>query len=229
MHRGFFKIHRKIKDHWIYKDDKKLLAWFKILFEVNHTDKNVLIKDTLFLCKTGEALKSLQTWSLELGDDWTVQKVRTFFKLLEKDNMIQLNNEKVTTRLTVCNYTVYNNEQHGTNKPLTSEQQATNKKVTTSKNVKKVKNDNKGPKLNKFMLEEFPEGMTKDQDFIDAWIDFETVRTKKGGVKSNRAYKGLFNTLDKLSNGDLDLSIKIVDQSAKKGYTDLYALPKENK
>ncbi|MCP4988673.1 MAG: hypothetical protein GY928_22270 [Colwellia sp.] len=232
MHRGHFKIYRKIKDHWIYQDDKKLLAWFKILFEVNHSEQPVLIKDTLFTCKEGEALKSLETWARLLGKDWSIQKVRTFFKLLEKDNMIQLKNEKVTTRLTVCNYETYNNKQQATNKPLTSKQQATNKQLTTSNNVNNAnnaKNDNKGSSLNKFVLEIFPEGMTKDKDFIEVWTDFEQVRKKKKSAISARAYKSLFNSLDKLSCGDLDLAIDIVAQSADKGYPNFYELPKEKK
>ena len=68
-------------------------------------DKIINIGYDLYDCKRGQSIQSLKTW----GYNWNVSKdtVRNFFKLLEKDRMIILENLKKTTRLTVCNYDSY--------------------------------------------------------------------------------------------------------------------------
>jgi hypothetical protein len=43
---------------------------------------------------------------------WNISAVNRFFDLLKKDGMIVLQNETVTTRLTVCNYASYKDERN---------------------------------------------------------------------------------------------------------------------
>jgi hypothetical protein len=111
---GFIKVFRSLKKHWLWKDKVRLVRWITILMEVNHTDRKVLIKGTLMECKRGQSLNSLETWSKEFG--CSIQQVRTFFKLLQSEGMITCENVGKTTRLTVCNYDVYNKNQQTDNK-----------------------------------------------------------------------------------------------------------------
>ncbi len=102
---GWIKIHRGLKKHWLWKDDRKFKWWIDILFSVNYEAKNVIIGRKLYTCDRGQCVKSLETWAQE----WRVSKQtgKAFFDTLEKDTMIATENIRVTTRITVCNYESY--------------------------------------------------------------------------------------------------------------------------
>lgn len=105
---GWIRLHRNIKDHWIWKSDNRLKWWLDILLSVNHSDSKVLIKGTLIDCKRGQSIKSLESWAR----DWNVSKgsVRDFFKLLTSDQMLHTESLQFTTRITVLNYDTYQGE-----------------------------------------------------------------------------------------------------------------------
>jgi hypothetical protein len=102
---GWISIYRSIRYHWIWQDPVKLKWWIDILLAVNHEDKKVNIGMRLIECKRGQTVMSLRNWA----DRWKVSKdtTRNFFELLKKDKMIITENLINTTRLTVCNYDVY--------------------------------------------------------------------------------------------------------------------------
>ena len=102
---GWIKIHRKLKDHWIWKSENRLKWWIDILITVNHADTKVLIKGSLIEVKRGQSIRSLDSWA----KDWNVSKgsVRDFFNLLKSDHMIQSESLRFTTRITVCKYEDY--------------------------------------------------------------------------------------------------------------------------
>jgi len=136
---GWIKIHRQIRNHWVFKNANYFKAWVAIILEVNHKPIKIVIEGELIECNRGQSANSLATWVKILGDDWTVQKIRTFFKLLEKDGMINTEGLRKTTRITVCNYDSYQGEQQGDNKETTNRQQGDNKEITTNNNVKNEK------------------------------------------------------------------------------------------
>ena len=69
----------------------------------------------------------------------------------------------------------------------------------------------------------------KDDDFEDAWRSWNIVRTKKKCSNSDRAIKMVINKIMTLSGGNKELAIKIIDQSANGGYTDLWPLKEDKK
>jgi len=109
---GWIKIHRNILNNWISENDAYFSAWIKIVLNVNFKKNKTLVKGVLIDCERGQSIKSLDTWSKIFGSSWTKNKVRTFFKILESDGMINTENVVVTTRLTVCNYIAYQDESH---------------------------------------------------------------------------------------------------------------------
>ena len=133
VNEGWITLHRKIRQHWIWDDDHYFKAWVTILMQVNHEDKKVLITGTLFECRRGQSLMSLGEWVKLFNERrkrrksryWTIQKVRTFFDMLQKDGMIVRRGVPKTTRLTVCNYDKYQSRQQPGNKRVTSRQQQT--------------------------------------------------------------------------------------------------------
>ena len=106
---GFISIWRCVQEHWIYDDAEYFKAWCTILMNVQYKDDSieVLIKGELLICNRGESVKSLDTWATLFGKRWNKGKVKRFFSLLKKSKIIDTQNERVTTRLSVCNYDSY--------------------------------------------------------------------------------------------------------------------------
>lgn len=141
---GWIKLHRSISDHWLFTEYRPLTrqeAWIRILLTVNYEPAKTLIKGQLYECNPGQSILSLDSWAKEFV--WSIQQVRTFFKLLESDGMIKTEGLQYTTRLTVCKWDIYQgiatNEQQTNNTPLTDDQQAANKPLTTIKEGKEGK------------------------------------------------------------------------------------------
>jgi hypothetical protein len=148
MNQGWIKLHRKTLDHWLYTESRphtKREAWEDMLLLCNHTDEKVLVNGELIDCKRGQSIMSLKTWAKTFK--WTIQQVRTFFKLLKNDKMINTEGLRKTTRITICNYDYYQNNQQAdnteNNTQITHKQQADNTQITTNKNDKNVKNEKK--------------------------------------------------------------------------------------
>jgi hypothetical protein len=130
---GYIALHRKIRNHWLWEDAEKLKWWIEILMECNHTDKRVLFGGQLLECRRGQSLNSLLTWAKMWRVD--VGKVRRFFDLLEKEQMITIENVVKTTRLTVCNYDTYNKGRHANDTQMNSLRHANEFETNTNKNV----------------------------------------------------------------------------------------------
>jgi len=166
--RGWIKLHRDIREHWIYKENRKYSkfeAWTWLLMDANHKDNKVLYNNTKLVdVKRGETLTSEVKLSKLWG--WGRKKVRRFLELLEEDNMIVkkvepnqyiiigiLNYDKfqsATTDDTTQNIVNTYVEQCTTTTDNTTEEQQRNNQGTTeeqprntNKNVKNVKNDKK--------------------------------------------------------------------------------------
>jgi len=138
---GWISINREISGHWIFDDSEYFKAWICILLEVNHEPGRTVIKKKTLECDRGESLKSLETWGTLFGS-WSKGKVNRFFKLLESHDMITLKNEHVTTRLSVCNYTTYQNTRNASG---AADGTQTERTRTTNNNDNNKNNDNKEP------------------------------------------------------------------------------------
>lgn len=103
---GWITLNREIRDHWVYSDAENFRAWVTILMEVNHSEQKIMIGKTLFTCARGESLRSLESWGKLFGN-WSKSKTKRFFDTLKRETMIELKNERLTTRLSVCNYNKY--------------------------------------------------------------------------------------------------------------------------
>jgi hypothetical protein len=143
---GWIKIHRQIYTHWIFQDAERLRAWLIILGHVNFKEEKVALGNDLLVCKRGESLMSLDSWAKLFGKNWNKSKVRRFLNLLKNDSMIELKNEQITTRLTVCNYDNYQDEGNASETQTKRKRNASETQVTPtkegkeSKEPKKVKN-----------------------------------------------------------------------------------------
>ena len=136
---GWIKISRDIRSHWIWKDSDKLKWWLDILIEVNYQDAKVNIGYTLFECKRGQSLMSLQNWAKRWGVSKSV--VNRFFKMLEDDKIIVTENETVTTRLTVLKYDTYQQEENASETQAKRKRNASETQRSTIKEREESKED----------------------------------------------------------------------------------------
>ena len=150
---GWIKIHRGIIKHWVWSDPDKLRAWIDILLTVNHSSEKVLIGESLFICKRGQSLLSLESWAKRWR--WNKSAVRRFFALLESDGMIERKSVKKTTQITVCNYDSYQEARNDSETIVKRKRNDSETKLTPNKNdkelIKNEKNEKKG-KTKEFLL-----------------------------------------------------------------------------
>ena len=142
MTEGWIKLHRSCLDHWLYNEYRPLTkreAWETILFTVNYEPSKCLINGQLYDCGRGQSLLSIQSWSEKFV--WSVKQVRTFFFLLEKDEMIITEGLQYTTRLTVCNYDKYQDKWQTEGEPRANRGQTEGEPRATIKEIKKNKKD----------------------------------------------------------------------------------------
>ncbi len=137
---GWIKLHRQIRDHWIWNDPIKFQWWIDMIIIANHADVKVNIGFELYECKRGQSILSLKSW----GERWNVSKdtARNFFVLLEKDTMISRETLAKTTRITICNYDTYQSSLH--DEQTMSKRKANDEQTIAhpNKNDKNIKNDN---------------------------------------------------------------------------------------
>lgn len=158
---GWIKLHRQIREHWVWSRADYAKAFMDILMLVNHARATVMIKGDLYTVNPGESVRSIETWAKELGNGWTRQRVRTLFSLLEKSGIINQVTDTKTTRLSICNWETYQHGQPAANQQinqrLTKDQPAANQRLTTNKNDNNYKNENTEENL-------FDEPITQQQD-----------------------------------------------------------------
>ena len=135
---GWIKVHRQLSNHWIWEKPEYLKWWMDILMQANIEPKKVLIKGQLIEVGRGEVIYSYETWA----NRWKINKskVLRFLKMLEKDSMIVLKSETVTTRLTICKYDTYQGERNDSETQVKRTRNASETQVKPTKEVKELEN-----------------------------------------------------------------------------------------
>lgn len=105
MGNGWIKLHRVIKDNWIWQDEKKLKWWMDILLRANYCDKELLLGNFLLQIKRG----SFHCSVVNLARDWKADRktIMKFLNLLEKEGMIKTVSGRHGTTITVIKYEEY--------------------------------------------------------------------------------------------------------------------------
>lgn len=194
MEVGWIKLHRSITEHWLYKEKRifsKFEAWNDILLTVNFSDAQTLIKGNIYYIKRGQSILSLESWGKRWN--WDKHKVRRFFKLLEKDLMIELKSDTVTTQLTVCKYESY---QDTSNTIATVKQRTRNTSATVTQPIEEEEERKEEKeeiyrafKHLKLTLNEF-----NKLDEVYLKEDIDSVLDKIENYKLNTKYSSLYLT-----------------------------------
>ena len=242
MSSGWIKLYRQLQDCWIWLDKEqfdKRSAWVDLLLTANHSDKKILFNGELITVKRGQILTSVRKLSAKWK--WSVNKVYRFLKLLESDEMLQKESDKDRTLLTIVNYSIFqcceytnensNGNTNGNSDEYTSEtptETPTNtptehkqecKEYKNNKNVKNEKKERKGQTVY------YP----NDELLNNAFKEFLTMRNKiKKPLATKQALTRMMNKIEKLSCGDNDLAIKILNQSTDHCWQDVYELKSDS-
>jgi hypothetical protein len=169
---GWIKLHRSIKEHWLYTEDRvfsKFEAWNDILLSVNFSDAKQVIKGKIYNIKRGESTMSLDTWAKRWN--WDKSKVRRFLTLLQSDGMIVLVSDNITTHLTVCNYASYQDERNASETPM-KRKRNTNEIQTTPIKEEQEQQEQKEGKFIKPTIEQIKDYMKElgMNDISERWM-----------------------------------------------------------
>jgi hypothetical protein len=145
---GFICIDRGLFDHPLVgaHNPKYFIAWHWMLKEARWKPHRKEIAGTIVEIGRGEIAHSLNF--MAQGTKLSVQQLRTFISKLESQKMVsKINtpNNNGLTRLSICNYDVYQDAENyinkRSNKRVTSDQQATNKRATTTRKKEEIKDE----------------------------------------------------------------------------------------
>lgn len=200
MSSGWIKLHRKILDNDIFKNDKLFRVFMYLLLKASHSERDQLIGDSIVNLKAGQWATGRKAISRDTG--LTEQNVRTAISKLEKLGILTI---KVTVKysiFSISNWDCYQQD----NQQATNNQPTSNQQVTTINNVKNVKNVN-----NKDLVESEPQ--RKKFNFTDVdyqcaeWI-YSLVKqvapsSKKPNFESWANTVRLMRESDKLTHNDI--------------------------
>jgi DNA replication protein DnaD len=108
--KGFIKIYRDIRHHWIWSDPDYLKAWIDLLMMVNHEDKQVLFDKRLVTVRRGSRITSIRKLAERWG--WSRGRVSHFLDTLEQDGMIATEKDTKKTLIIVEKYGFYQGRQN---------------------------------------------------------------------------------------------------------------------
>ena len=245
---NFIKIDRKILKWEWWSDINTFRLFFYMLVSAYWKDGNYKGVEI----KRGSFPSSISELSRETN--LSVMEIRTALKHLQSTGEVTTNqqatnkqdNTNLTSNLTskktnkftvftVVNYDLYqsDNKQDNTNltSNLTENQQSTNtqlnkqltrhilKEDKNDKNVKNEKKERKGQAVY------YP----NDELLNNAFKEFVTMRNKiKKPLATKQALTRMMNKIEKLSGGDNDLAIKILNQSTDHCWQDVYELKSDS-
>lgn len=132
---GWISLYRSTKDHWLWPKKRpftKLEAWIDLLIEANHSPNKFDINGTLVSLERGQQARSQLTLAKEWN--WSINKVKRFLKQLESDSMLNIQTNQLTTIISICNYSSFQDGdiQNELTLESTDEKQTRNGRITNN-------------------------------------------------------------------------------------------------
>lgn len=231
---GFIKIDKKILEWEWYKDEHTKNFFFHCLLKANWKEgrfKGITIE-------RGQFIASLPVLSDELF--LTVNELRTAIKHLKTTGEITVKKYPKFSVFTVVNYDLYQCESQSesqsshsqvTGKPqanhrqlVATEKEKEDKKMSSMSMPNKAESDDSKPQKKE------PTAYYSNDELLDsAFKEFLVMRNKiKKPIATKQAMTRIRNKIEKLSGGDNDLAIRILNQSTDHCWQDVYPLKEES-
>lgn len=221
---GWIKLNKKILKWGWYSDVNVKITFLHLLLVANYEEGEYLGQKI----KRGQAVIGLKATSKKIGI--SIQNLRTALEKLEKSGEITRKSTNKFTLVTIENYSKYQDREvvnnNDINKPLTNDQQTTNKPLTNdqqhlrNKEYKNIKN-NKNIYISDIVASE----PAQLHEYLN---DFVKMRKSIKAPLTARALKSVLKELEKLSDGDIETKIAILEQSVVKCWKTVYPLSSDN-
>jgi hypothetical protein len=105
---GYIKLNRAILTHWVFKDREALQIWIYCLANASYTETQVKVKSKIVTLYPGQLLFGRKQWGSILGID--EYKVYRTIQLFVEAGMVEMWSNKQYSRLSICNWAVYQGE-----------------------------------------------------------------------------------------------------------------------
>lgn len=137
---GYFKVDRRVFDHWLWEDKpfSKGQAWIDLIGLANYEDGKTLYHGEIVACKRGTVYRSISFLADRWG--WSRKKARAFIELLESDEMVTAKVTRKGTTITLMNYGKFQDK--GTTEGTLEEHQRNNRGSNEKRRIKKNKEIN---------------------------------------------------------------------------------------
>ena len=216
---NFIKIDRKILKWEWWSDINTFRLFMYMLISAYWKDGNYKGK----IIERGSFPSSISELSKETN--LSVMEIRTSLKHLQLTGEITSKATNKFTIFTVVNYNLYQTDNKQDNKQITSN--LTNSILKESKNerTEKIKEDKNIEKDITSVISKKKSYYPDDELLDEAFNEYVTMRKKiKKPICTDKALHRAMNTLEKLSGGDNDLAVKILNQSVDHCWQGLFAL-----
>lgn len=247
----FLPLSRKLMKHWLWEDKpfSKGQAWIDLLMLANYTEKKKPKNGEIITYKRGNVNFSMKQLADRWG--WDRRTVKRFLDLLENDNMVSTDSTTHGTTITIVNYEVFNGScttecitNSTTNahqiaqqdaqqnvQPIVQQMLTTNKdKNINNEEEREESKEDKKQKEGKPKKKEPTVYYPNDELLDSAFKEFLVMRNKiKKPIATKQALTRMMNRIEKLSGGDNDLAIKILNQSTDHCWQDVYELKDDKK
>lgn len=235
---GWFKFHRKIFENPICnKDSEYFHVWCWILANAEFEERRMLFAGKERVIEKGQFITTSKRISEELKIN--KNKVDRILNNLKNAKQIDKQISNKNTLITVVNWEKYQlddkqNDKRVINERETSEKQMINECETDdkpsyyikNKRMEEIEEDKKDDKPKK---KDSTVYYPNDELLDGAFKEFLVMRNKiKKPIATKQALTRMMNKIDKLSGGDNDLAIKILNQSTDHCWQDVYELKEDN-
>lgn len=139
MSNGWVKVHRKLLENPVFKNDKCLRLWIYLLLKATHRPDKIIWNDGVLRVKEGQLVTGRKQIALDTG--LTESSIERLLKFLENEHQIE---QQKTTKFRIITIVKWSEYQETDNKPdnkRTTKRQQTD----TYKNVKNDKNKTTTP------------------------------------------------------------------------------------
>ena len=203
--KGYIKIYRSILDWEWWSDNNVCKLFLYILLSANWKDKRWQGIEV----KRGEFVTSID--NLASGTNLTKSQVRTSLSKLQSSGEVIAKSQqgKRYTIIRVCKF-----EEYQDSNEIAMKSQTFSNEIATTKERKKEKKNKK---------------YYEDDALNQTFIDYVDMRKRIKAPMTDKAVKLAMNKLERLSQGDNDKAIKILEQSIINSWKGLFELKEEKK
>lgn len=222
MANGWIKLHRCLLDSAVFTNPDLLKVWVWCLLKASHKGHQTVVGLQTVELEEGQFIFGRKVAGEELK--MNESKVYRLIKQLESLGNVNIKPNNKYSLVTIEKWGLYQDgfgeseqqsEQQMNNKRTTDEQQMnTNKNVKNDKNVKNVKNN---------IYAQVPE------ELVIPLKEFEKHRKNLKAPLTDHGLKLLISKLQKLSGGNVQTMIAILNQSIEQGWKGVFELSKPKK